>query len=237
MYTRPSSLVAGMAGLLLWLGLATSPAFAQERRGAVRGAVAEPEDAGGKPIRTLKEIRAEGVVRQRWDMSCGAAALSTVLTYDYKDPTPETAIVVWILHRVNPVQVRARGGFSLLDLKHFAQARGYSAEGFSGVTMEQLAQEKASVITPIRFKGFDHFVVVKGVVGDRIVLVDPGFGNLTMKTSRFAEIWKNGIMFVVHPPDERMTVPKNVTAQSRLLPDESLISRGISTPIPSNPLY
>jgi hypothetical protein len=55
---------------------------------------------GSKNVRTLKDIRGEGVTRQRWDMSCGAAALSTVLTYDFKDPTPETAIVVWLLHRL-----------------------------------------------------------------------------------------------------------------------------------------
>ncbi len=237
MNLRRSALAAGLAGLLASSGSLVAPACAQERAGAIGVQAERADDPGGKPIRTLKEIRGEGVVRQRWDMSCGAAALSTVLTYDFKDATSETAIVVWILHRVNPVQVRARGGFSLLDLKHFAQARGYSAEGFSGVTIDELAQEKNSVITPIRFKGFDHFVVVKGVVGDRVVLVDPGFGNMTMKTNRFAEIWKNGIMFVVHPPDERMTVPKNVTAQSRLLPDETLISRGIGISIPSNPLY
>jgi len=234
---RLSALAAGAAGLIFRLGLTVGPVCAQAAFGSGGEPAANSGDPGRKPIRTLKEIRGEGVVRQRWDMSCGAAALSTVLTYDFKDDTSETAIVVWILHRVNPVQVRSRGGFSLLDLKHFAQARGYSAEGFSGVTIDQLAEVKTSVITPIRFKGFDHFVVVKGIVGDRVVLVDPGFGNMTMKTTRFAEIWKNGIMFVVHPPDELMAVPKNVTAQSRLLPDETLISRGIGTQIPSNPLY
>ena len=237
MNLRGSVVATGFLGLLVAVGSLSAPACAQQRAGAIGADAERADDPGGKPLRTLKEIRGEGVVRQRWDMSCGAAALSTVLTYDFKDATSETAIVVWILHRVNPVQVRARGGFSLLDLKHFAQARGYTAEGFSGVTIDELAQEKSSVITPVRFKGFDHFVVVKGVVGDRVVLVDPGFGNMTMKTNRFAEIWKNGIIFVVHPPDERMTVPKNVTAQSRLLPDETLISRGIGVQIPSNPLY
>ncbi len=236
MSCRRSVLTAGFAGLVIASVLANARLYAQGRTGTREDLAVNAEDTG-KPIRTLKEIRADGVVRQRWDLSCGAAALSTVLTYDFKDDTPETSIVVWILHRVNPVQVRARGGFSLLDLKHFAQARGYSAEGFSGVTIEELALEKTSVITPIRFKGFDHFVVVKGVVGDRVVLVDPGFGNMTMKANRFAEIWKNGIMFVVHPPDERMAVPKNVTPQSRLLPDETLISRGIGTSVPSNALY
>jgi predicted double-glycine peptidase len=196
-----------------------------------------PETQGAKPIRTLKDLRDEGVVRQRWDMSCGAAALSTILTYDFNDNTPEAAIVVWILHRVNPVRVRARGGFSLLDLKRFAQARGYTAEGFSGMSLQDLAAEESSVITPIRFKGFDHFVVVKGIVGDRVILADPGFGNVTMRTGRFMKIWKNGIVFIIHPPDPRMLAPKNISAASRVIPDETLISRGIGVAIPANALY
>jgi hypothetical protein len=195
------------------------------------------ETQGNKPIRTLKELRDEGVVRQRWDMSCGAAALSTVLTYDFNDDTPEAAIVVWILHRTSPIRVRARGGFSLLDLKHFAQARGYNAEGFSGMSLEDLAAESSWVITPIRFKGFDHFVVVKGIVGNRVVIADPGFGNVTMEAGRFAKLWKNGIAFIIHPPDPRMLAPKDVSAASRVIPDETLISRGIGVTVPVNALY
>ena len=105
-------LVIGLASPIFF----PAPALAQNP-----GEPAEVQ--GSKNVRSLKEIRGEAVVRQRWDMSCGAAALSTVLTYDFKDPTPETAIVVWILHRVDAGRVRARGGFSLLDLKHFAEAR------------------------------------------------------------------------------------------------------------------
>lgn len=219
--------------LTIWIvsfGLSVVPVHAQ-------AFLKMPETQGSKPIRTLKDLRDEGVVRQRWDMSCGAAALSTVLTYDFNDNTPEAAIVVWILHRTNPVRVRARGGFSLLDLKHFAQARGYSAEGFSGMTLQDIIAEKSSVITPIHFKGFDHFVVVKGIVGDRILLADPGFGNVTMRTSRFTKMWKNGIVFIIHPPDPRMLVTKNITAASRVIPDETLISRGIGVAIPANALY
>jgi uncharacterized protein len=196
-----------------------------------------PETQGKKPIRTLKALRDEGVVRQRWDMSCGAAALSTILTYDFNDNTPEAAIVVWILHRNDPARIRARGGFSLLELKRFAQARGYSAEGFSGMSLEDLAAEKSWVITPIHFKTFDHFVVVKGIVGDRVILADPGFGNVTMRTNRFAKIWKNGIVFVIQPPDPRMLASKNASAASRVIPDETLISRGIGVDVPANALY
>jgi len=76
-------LVIGLASPLLF----PAPALAQNA-GEAAGV------QGSKSFRTLKDIRGEDVVRQRWDVSCGAAALSTVLTYDYKDPTPETAIVV-----------------------------------------------------------------------------------------------------------------------------------------------
>jgi uncharacterized protein len=192
---------------------------------------------GSKRIRSLQEIRSEGVVRQRWDVSCGAAALSTVLTYDFKDYTPETAIVVWILHRVDAKRVRTRGGFSLLDLKHFAEARGYHAEGFSGMSMEDLVKEKTSVIVPIRVKGFDHFVVVKGIESGRVVIADPAFGNLTMRIDRFQEIWKDGIVFVVQPPDDRMITAKQITMASRLVPDETAISREISITSPALWLY
>jgi hypothetical protein len=219
-------LVIGLASPILF----PAPALAQNT-GEAAGV------RGSKNIRSLKEIRGEGVTRQKWDMSCGAAALSTVLTYDFKDPTPETAIVVWILHRVDPVRVRARGGFSLLDLKHFSEARGYHAEGFSGMTMEDLAMEKTSVITPIRAKGVDHFVVVKGIVAGHVFMADPAFGNMTMRVDQFQALWKSGIVFVIRPPDQRMIGTRTVSIASRMVPDETLITRGIGVAAPSNYLY
>jgi predicted double-glycine peptidase len=144
---------------------------------------------------------------------------------------------VWILHRVDAARVRERGGFSLLDLKHFAQARGYRAEGFSGMTMEDLVREKGSVIVPIRMKTVDHFVVVRSIVDGHVLLADPAFGNTTMRVDRFQELWKNGIAFVVHPPDERMTEQRSYSIASRLVPDETAITRRIGVTAPSNYLY
>jgi uncharacterized protein len=196
------------------------------------------EDVGwGKSVLSLKDIRNEGVVRQKWDISCGAAALSTLLTYQFKDNTPETDIVVWMLHRTDAARVKERHGFSLLDMKHFAQARGYTAEGFSDMSMDELASQKSAVIVPIRLKGFDHFVVVKGIVDGRIFLADPGFGNVTMKADRFQKLWKNGIVFIVHPPDERMQVAKQINSSAKLLPDESVIMRNLGVTTPTNGLY
>jgi uncharacterized protein len=196
------------------------------------------QDVGwGKQMLSLKDIRNDGVVRQKWDISCGAAALSTLLTYQFKDNTPETDIVVWMMHRTDPARVLARHGFSLLDMKHFAEARGYKAEGFSDMSIDELASQKSAVIVPIRLKGYDHFVVVKGFISDRVFLADPGFGNVSMKSDRFQKLWKNGIVFIVHPPDERMQVTKTVNSSAKLIPDETLITRSLGVTTPTNGLY
>jgi predicted double-glycine peptidase len=148
-------------------------------------------------VRSMAEIRDTDVLRQRWDYSCGSAAISTVLTYFLDDPTPETAVVVSILRRTDPVRVRSRGGFSLLDLKNYLTRRGYTSSGFADLDLDDLSDFAVPPIVPISLKGFDHFVVFRGHYGDRVVLTDPAFGNLTMSASRFIELWKDGIGFVV----------------------------------------
>lgn len=223
-----------IAAALLSVSFIAGVLHAQQKK---RTAPASTDVGWGKPILTMKDIRNEGVVKQRWDISCGAAALSTLLTYDFKDKTPETDIVVWMLHRTDAARVKERHGFSLLDMKHFAQARGYTAEGFSDMSLKELASQRSAVIVPIRIKGFDHFVVVKGIVAGRVYLADPGFGNVTMTTDQFKHVWKNGIVFIVHPPDERMQVAKEIDSSAKLLPDETLITRSIGATTPTNGLY
>ena len=192
-----------------------------------------------KTVRTLKQLRDEQVVRQKWDMTCGAAAVSTLLTYDFKDKTPETAVVAWLLRRADPVKVQARGGFSLLDLKHFVQARGYRAEGFSEMTLEELADLKIPAIVPIHSKGVDHFVIVRGVFGDRVALADPAFGNMSMKARKFLGVWKQGIAFIIHPPDPGMfqRSQQEGAALSRVVrPEGGTVIRSLQQSSPSTPL-
>lgn len=202
-------------------------------------AIDQTETRATKTVRTLKAMRYEQIVRQKWDMTCGAAALSTLLTYDFKDNTPETAVVTWILRRTDPVKMQARKGFSLLDLKHFVQARGYRAEGFSEMSLEELADLKLPAIVPIRSKGVDHFVIVRGVFGDRVVLADPAFGNMTMKAQKFQEVWKQGIAFLVLPPDPGMfqRSAQARAALSRVVrPEGGTVLRSVQQSVPGTPL-
>jgi len=119
-----------------------------------------------------------------------------VLTYGLKDPVSEKVVAQSMLRRTDPLRVKVRGGFSLLDMKRFAESRGHSAAGFRGVSMEELLAMQSPIV-PIDEYGEAHFVVVRGLRDGKLDIADPAFGNRTMSVERFREAWKDGIAFVV----------------------------------------
>lgn len=160
------------------------------------GLMFRPVVAHAQPVRSLLEIRHEGVVVQQWDSSCGAAALATVLTYALKDPVSERTVAEGMLRRTDPLRVRVRGGFSLLDLKRFAENRGYSADGYRELSLDELLKMQSPIV-PIAEHGNPHFIVVRGLKDGTLDIADPAFGNRRISVERFAKIWQNGIGFVV----------------------------------------
>ena len=150
-------------------------------------------------MRSLLEMRGAGVVLQQWDTSCGAAALATVLTYGFADPVSEQAAAQAMLRRTDPLRVKVRGGFSLLDMKRFAESRGYAAEGYRNLSLGELLA-RAPAIVPIAEYGSPHFVVVRGVRNGEVDIADPAFGNRRMPVERFLEVWQQGIGFAIRRP-------------------------------------
>jgi predicted double-glycine peptidase len=165
-----------------------------------------PEGRGRKVVRSLEEIRHDRVVLQRWDLSCGSAALSTLLTFDVGDPVSEEEIIASMLQRADPVKIRARQGFSLLDLKRYAVARGHEADGYGNLDLQHLAQ-LAPAIVPTVIGGNDHFVVFRALRAGHVFLADPGYGNRSMTVEQFDSIWPRHIAFVVNPSDEQRASP------------------------------
>ena len=139
-------------------------------------------------MRSLLEDRQQYVIIQKWDTSCGAAALATLLTYHLGYPISEEETAKGMMRQTDPLKVKVRGGFSLLDMKRFASEIGLPSDGYSDMTIEQLA-EMAPMIVPIRVRGYDHFVVVKGVADERVSITDPGFGNYELPQATFESMW------------------------------------------------
>jgi predicted double-glycine peptidase len=142
-------------------------------------------------VKSLLEMRHAGVMIQNWDLSCGAAALGTILNYQYDDPVSEREIAKRLINRdeylEDPSLVKRRLGFSLLDLKRSVDARGYKGIGYGKLEIEDLI-ERAPVIVPIKLR-YNHFVVFRGMRGNRVLLADPGWGNRTVTLEEFEHAW------------------------------------------------
>ena len=81
---------------------------------------------------TLKQLRDLHVVKQQLDYSCGSAAMATLMRYYFGERTSEQAILDKLFAPLNEKQrkIKAKRGFSLLDLRNVAQSMGYEAAGF-----------------------------------------------------------------------------------------------------------
>lgn len=190
---------------------------------------------GDLPVRSVLEIRQERVMIQKWDLSCGAAALGTLLRYQFGEPVTEKEIARGLMGRAeyveHPELLQVHEGFSLLDLKRFVQAyharrivakspRGkkpirtqlaslqpimsrsakraapaparlvsvYKGEGLGQLDLSDLIQ-RAPIMVPIDALGYNHFVVFRGVMGNRVLVADPAWGNRTMTIDKFQRMW------------------------------------------------
>jgi predicted double-glycine peptidase len=159
---------------------------------SVDGSGARAEDRTRPAVRSLLEFRRDKVVVQDFDLSCGAAALATLLTYQHDDPVSEREIARGLIQREeyleNPELVRRRQGFSLLDLKRFVERRGYRGVGLGQLGMDSLI-ERAPAIVPVNLVGYSHFVVFRGMLDGNVLLADPAYGNRTMPRERFERAW------------------------------------------------
>ncbi|ACG78897.1 conserved hypothetical protein [Phenylobacterium zucineum HLK1] len=184
---RDRSRIVALAAALTALA-AAAPAVAQ---------VQFYGEASGARVRvmTWRDIPFRTVVRQEHDYSCGSAALATLLTYHYGRPTTEAEAFTRMYAAGDQETIR-RVGFSMLDMKRYLAAEGLRADGFR-MSIDDIGKEGVPVIALIQMGAYRHFVVVKGVVGDRVLVGDPALGLRIFTRAQFNAMW-NGIAFALH---------------------------------------
>jgi uncharacterized protein len=170
---------------------------------AYGGAAELPAEFGGAysvPVKSMKdmlaEIRFRTTIRQKFDFSCGSAAVATLLTHHYQRPVSEEDVIKVMYAKGDQAKIQ-REGFSLLDMKLYLESVGFQADGFEA-TVDQIVKFGAPGILLVQDNGYKHFVVMKGVQNGKVLLGDPALGSRIMAREEFEKIWVSHIFFVVH---------------------------------------
>ena len=167
--------------------------------GATAATIEMTPGAGGRmllQVWSMRELKVRSVILQKYDYSCGSAAVATMLTYHYAHPlTEETAFRAMFDHG-NQEKIQ-KEGFSFLDMKRFLEAAGYPADGFE-VSLDDLSNAGIPAIVLIVDNGYHHFVVIKGMRDNKILLGDPAVGLRVVSREQFEASWPSRVVFVIH---------------------------------------
>lgn len=181
------------AGLLLaccaCAALAQAPPSAVQFPAIAMGGVAVP-------VVSMRESRLAGTLLQQYDFSCGSAAIATLLTHHYRTPVNEQTVFEAMYLLGDQAKIR-REGFSYLDMKRYLAELGFTADGFEQ-PLDKLNEARIPALALINENGYQHFVVIKGLQADRVLLGDPAQGTRAMRRSDFEALWRNRLLFVIH---------------------------------------
>ena len=146
------------------------------------------------PVASMRALKFNTVIHQQYDFSCGSAALATLLRYHYGLPRSEADVFTGMWREGDQARIR-QVGFSLLDMKRYLADQQLHADGYR-VSLDAIAKRGLPGIALITIKGYRHFVVVKGIDRDRVLVGDPSLGLRTISRAEFGRMW-NGIYFVL----------------------------------------
>ncbi len=150
---------------------------------------------------SMRELKVRSVILQKYDYSCGSAAVATLLTYHYDNPISEEVAFRAMFDHGNQEKIQQEG-FSFLDMKRFLDAQGYRADGFE-VSLDEVSQAGLPAIVLIVDNGYYHFVVIKGMRDNKVLLGDPAVGVRVVSRDQFEASWPNRIVFVIHEAPAR----------------------------------
>lgn len=150
------------------------------------------------PVASLREVPFKTVVRQKYDYSCGSAALATLLSHHYGRPVNE-ASVFQAMYAAGDKAAIQKLGFSLFDMQTYLKTLGLQSDGYK-TSLDKLQKARAPAIAVLHQGSYSHFVVIKGVSDDRVLIGDPSRGLKTYARSEFEQMW-DGVLFVIKGPE------------------------------------
>jgi len=160
-----------------------------------------------RKVKSYIEYKNEGLVRQKFDYSCGSSSLATILKFFSNDKVTEKEIPEWILEKKGLIDKDCQGKrkekcrveklqkfeeedfkLSFYDLAEFAKERGYRPVALA-LNLEELRKLKVPAIAFVKIRRNEHFTVYKGMDDKFVYLADPSFGNIKVRIGKFREMF------------------------------------------------
>lgn len=156
-----------------------------------------------------KHIETHGsgtTIRQTSEITCGPAALATLLNFYFGESTYEDELA-----RLSSTY--EQGTTTLLGLCEACTTKGYKATGYRMSLSQLLNKLKASqvpVLVHFSKPGL-HYVLAVAEIDGFLLISDPSLGDVTITKSDFARRW-SGVALVVSSPEKQ---PDRSRAQGR----------------------
>ncbi len=146
------------------------------------------------PVKSYSEIVFGNVLRQKYDFSCGSAALASLLSFHYKTPSKEEDVFKVMFDNGDKKLIEQKG-FSLLDMKLYLESVGFKSDGFN-LPLDKIRKVGVPGITLVNFDGYLHFVVIKGMNNEFVIVGDPSRGTIKIKYSDFEQHYMGIVLLI-----------------------------------------
>ncbi len=194
MTTRSGRGLAAAAAALLGAAMLAAGAGTAAKAGSLYLDIGLGGGAMSLHVESFQEQKYRNTIAQEHDFSCGSAALATLLSYNYNKPVSETAVFNDMIVNGDK-KVISESGFSLLDIKRYLQRHGLDSNGFRA-PLSKLETVRLPAIVLLNVRGYRHFVVLEGIVNNRVLLADPANGMRSEPIGVFESQW-SGIFFLI----------------------------------------
>jgi predicted double-glycine peptidase len=157
--------------------------------------------------RRIQSRSDSAIIRQESEITCGPAALASLLCYYFSEETSENELA-------ELSGTYEKGTTTLLGLRDACIAKGHEAIGYN-MTLPQLMREVEASKVPVVVHFNEpslHYALVVGQVDDFILISDPSVGNVSMSRDDFLRRWSEKALVV--KPGER-TVDSKIVEQRK----------------------
>ena len=161
-------------------------------------------------------MRKKLIVLQDGYKECGVASLLSIIRYYHGDVSLD-----YLLELTNTNQE----GTSFYSLKKAAFEVGLEAIGYQVSDVNQLREIHHPFICQFISNHYEHFVVVYQIKKDKIILMDPAFGEKKIKMDDFQKLWTGNIL--IFSPMRKLSMYKEEKIFQKIVIDNFLKNKTI----------